>query len=308
LVGTAELMARSVFGLKTLNYTRPYHPIFVSGDLLRDGATQSELINAPGGAGSYGYVDSGLGLFFWNGRDIPRSSTDLSDFLFSNYLSRYDHLEIDDIVCRRAGASIIYVLGGSVAVGSSASTKASSWHALLESRLRDSLARQDIFVVNAAMGGFTSTQEKLAYYMAAVPRGARHILILNGYNDLTLFAYSGGRLGIPFQTGSRYSQIYGNRFSLWLAEHSALWNLLVQHIVSSAVLTLRNKLSTDELMFKKHVDAFITIYLENMSALLADCEAFRRTCFVAVQPGRAVSELQLGEPATPFREVLPAKN
>jgi len=194
-----------------------------------------------------------------------------------------------------------------VAVGSSASSKNSSWHALLESRLRESLGRRDIFVFNAAMGSFTSTQEKLTYYMAAVPRGARHILILNGYNDLTLFANSGGRPGVPFQTGVRYSQIYGNRFSLWLAEHSALWNLLVQHIMSSALLALRNKISTDEPTFKRHVDAFTMLYLENMSALLADCEAFRRTCFVALQPFRALSELQLGEPPTPYREVLPAE-
>jgi lysophospholipase L1-like esterase len=307
MVGAAELMARSVLGLKTLNYTRPYHPIFVSGDQLRDGVTQTELIKAPGGPEAYGYVDSSLGPFFWSGRNIPHSSTDLSDFLFSNYLSQYDHAEVDDVVCRRVDASIVYVLGGSVAVGSSASSKKSSWHALLESRLRESLARRDIFVVNAAMGGFTSTQEKLAYYMAAVPRGARHILILNGYNDLTLFANSGGRPGIPFQTGLRYSQIYGNGLSLWLAEHSALWNQLVQHITSSAVLALRNKISTDGLTFKRHVDAFTTIYLENMSAVLADCEAFRRTCFVALQPFRAFSELQLGEPPIPYREVLPAE-
>src|SRR5262245_21823007 len=113
LVGAAELMARTVLGLKTLSYTRPYHPIFVSGDLLRDDATQSELIKATGSVESYGYEGSGLGLYFWNGRNIPRSSTDLSDFLFSHYLSQYDHAEVDDIVCRRVDASMVYVLGGS---------------------------------------------------------------------------------------------------------------------------------------------------------------------------------------------------
>jgi hypothetical protein len=55
------------------------------------------------------------------------------------------------------------------------------------------------------MGAFISTQERLAYYLAASPRGAQIIIILNGYNDLLGSASSGTRPGDPFQLGIRYN-------------------------------------------------------------------------------------------------------
>ncbi len=54
------------------------------------------------------------------------------------------------------------MVGGSVAQGFSASGKTTTWHAVLEGLLRTEIRSDDLYVVNAAMGGFVSFQEKLA--------------------------------------------------------------------------------------------------------------------------------------------------
>lgn len=57
-------------------------------------------------------------------------------------------------------------------MGSSATAKEKTWHALLEQKLRKELARPDIHVINAAMGAFVSSQERMAMEWA-VARGSR---------------------------------------------------------------------------------------------------------------------------------------
>src|SRR5260370_36630777 len=55
----AELIARCIFDLSPLVYTRPPHPVFVTGDQVPP-PMLAALRDAPGGPGSLGYWPGGL--------------------------------------------------------------------------------------------------------------------------------------------------------------------------------------------------------------------------------------------------------
>jgi hypothetical protein len=60
-VVAAELVARHIFGLSALVYTRPLQPVFMMGDQVPP-AMLAALRDAPGGPGSLGQRDDSVGL------------------------------------------------------------------------------------------------------------------------------------------------------------------------------------------------------------------------------------------------------
>ena len=222
-----ELTARWSFGLQTLQYGRVYNPLFVSGDSYYL-VPNERLPFTPGGPVAMGYREQGFGFHYDLDSPAPRTSTTFADFLFSHTRSKYSAAEVDRISCAEPGALLVYVLGGSVAQGFSAERTEDTWHARLEALLRDKLDRKDLYVFNAAMGSFVSLQEKLAYYLAVVPRRANFVLIVDGYNDITIPPNSATRAGDPYQVGLRFSQLFTDGFMWWLARHSAIANTILQ--------------------------------------------------------------------------------
>jgi lysophospholipase L1-like esterase len=291
-VVVAEAAARWVFGLQPLHYRWPYQPLFVTGD-YQYLVPNDRLPFAPGGPDSLGYRESSFG-FYASPEAVPASSTPLSDFLFSHDRSRYPAAEVDRIACAEPEAILIYVLGGSVAQGFSATAKATTWHAVLEKRLRETLGRQDVYVFNAAMGGFVSLQERLAFHLAVAPRNATLAIVLDGYNDVTIPANSGVRPGDPFQLGLRFSQFYGDGFLWWLSTHSAILHTMMQNELEAHVLAFRRRLEQDDALFQRHARAIAGLYTENMNELLASCSGRKLACFVALQPGRSMSAAYSG--------------
>ena len=291
-VVVAEMVARWVFGLEPLHYRWPYQPLFVTGD-YQYLVPNDRLPFAPGGPDSLGYKERGFG-FYTSPEAVPASSTPLSDFLFSHARSRYPAAEVDRIACAQPDAILIYALGGSVAQGFSASSKETTWHAVLEKRLREKLGRQDVYVFNAAMGGFVSLQERLAFHLAVAPRNATLAIVLDGYNDVIIPANSAVRPGDPWQLGLRFSQFYGDRLLWWLSTRSAILHTLMQNELEADVLAFRQRLEKDEALFTRHARAIAGLYTENMNELLTSCAGRKLACFVAIQPGRAMSAAYSG--------------
>ncbi|MBI3197636.1 MAG: SGNH/GDSL hydrolase family protein [Rhodospirillales bacterium] len=289
----AEIAARTVFGLETLQYRRPYQPVFVSGD-YHYLMPNERLPYVPGGPVALGYHEGRFGLYYDAATPPPHSSTTLADFLFTHRHARYDAAEIDRITCAEPDATLVHVLGGSVAQGFSADEAPDTWHARLEGLLRDRLRRQDVYVFNGAMGGFVSVQERLAYHLAVAPRRASLVLFVNGYNDVTIPANSGVRPGDPFQLGLRYSQLFNDGFIWWFARHSAIAHTILQNEFNDHVTAFRRRLNEDDAVFRKQAEAITDIYIENMNEVLAACEARGQPCLVAVQPARAVTAARLG--------------
>jgi lysophospholipase L1-like esterase len=289
----AEIVARTVFGLQPLMFGYPYHPIFVSGDYYYLN-TNDQLARGPGGPMVYGYEEGIFGYHYDPKTPASHSSTNFADFLFNHTRARYNNAEVDRIECTEKDAAAVFVLGGSVAQGFSASSPEATWHGVLEGMLRAKLQKKDIYLFDAAMGAFFSLQEKLAYYLAVVPRKGDAILLLNSYNDLVIPANAGTRPGDPFQLATRFSQFFGNGFVWWLAKHSAIVNSLVQAEFVRHAVAYRKQLDEDDGVFSQYAGAVTDIYMENMGEVLDDCDARHKSCLVAVQPNRALTAAHIG--------------
>jgi lysophospholipase L1-like esterase len=292
-VAAAEIVARAVFGLQPLMFGYPYHPIFVSGDYYYLN-TNEQLANGPGGPTAYGYEEGLFGYHYDPKTKAPHTSSNFTDFLFNHTRSRYNNAEVDGIECADKGAAAVFVLGGSVAQGFSASTPQTTWHGVLEELLRRKTNRQDVYLFNAAMGAFFSLQEKLAYYLAVVPRKGDAVLLLNSYNDLVIPANGGTRPGDPFQLATRFSQFFGNGFVWWLAKHGAIVNGLIEAEFVRHALAYRTELEQDDGIFAQYAETVTDIYMENMGEVLDDCDARHKSCLVAIQPNRALTAANIG--------------
>ncbi len=292
-VFAAEFAARTFFGLDTLQYRRPYQPIFVSGD-YHYLMPNEKLPFVAGGPVALGYREGPFGLYYDATTPPPGSSTSLTDFLYAHRHARYSAAEVDRISCTEPEAVLVHVLGGSVAQGFSADEPIDTWHARLEQMLRDKLRRRDVYIFNGAMGGFVSLQERLAYHLAVAPRRANLVLIVNGYNDVTIPANSAVRPGDPFQLGLRLSQLFNDGFIWWLARHSAIAHTLLQNEFNDHVTRYRRLLNEDDAVFARQAGAIADIYIENMNEVLAACEGRGQSCLVGVQPARSVTAAHLG--------------
>lgn len=289
----AEIVARTVFGLDTLQLRWNYQPLFVSGD-YNYLVPNEELPFTKGGPARLGYKPHGSTLQYDASLPPPHTLTSFGDFLFVHTRARYDAAEADRIACSEKDARIVYVLGGSVAQGFSAERPEDTWHARLEKDLRTRLRRPDVYVFNAAMGGFVSLQERMAYHLVVAPRRADLVLIVTGYNDITIPANSAVRPGDPFQTGLRFSQYYGDPFWWWAARVSAIANAVLQDQFTSQIVAFRQRLETDDRLFDSYAGAIADTFIENMTDVLATCAGRGQACLVGLQPVRAVTAEHLG--------------
>ena len=288
----AELIARNFFGLETLDYRRPYHPIFVSGD-YHYLVPNDRLPFVPGGAVALGYRERTMG-FFTESDKPSHTATRFADYLFAHNRSRYRADEVDRISCTQKDAILVHVLGGSVAQGFTTFDSAHTWHARLEGTLRQRLQRDDVYMFNAAMGAFISLQERLAYHLAVAPRRANLVLIINGYNDVALPANSGVFPGDPFQLGMRFSQLLTDGFWWWAAQHSAIAHTLLQNAFNDDIVRFRARLEKDDALFALYADAVAENYIENMHDVLDACRARGQACLVGLQPARSVTAENIG--------------
>ena len=297
----AELMARYIFNLSPLVYTRPPHPVLFVGDQTPP-AKLSALFDAPGGPASLGFWPDGLSFHTDPTAPPPGSMTTLSDFLFEHKLSRYSADDVDRLLCNDPEATALFVLGASSAQGHSATSKLLAWHALLEDALRQKLHKPNLYVFNAAMGGYVSFQEKLGYHLAVAPRAPAAVLFYNAGNDLQVLA--GNRPGDPAFLATWYGTVYGDRLLFWLAEHSAIANTVLQNSFGRSFIDFVDRLEHDDALFELRASAAVDLYLESMSEILAVCEAEHRPCWVAIQPIRSLTSARTGG-ATP--DVLSAR-
>ena len=238
----AEIAARFILE-EQKSGLRPFEPYFVSGDFFLV-HSEEELIAAKGGPESYGYRST-LATYIYTPEE-PATVFDRSNFLFEDSLSRYDSGKVDEISRSKPESIRIFVVGGSAAQGWGASDKEATWHAALERKLRQSLDYPDIYIFNAAIGAFISTQERIAFDMAVAPRKPDITIVLDGFNDMYLPAIFGARPGDPYQVGRRYYQIYNSSVGKFLKNHSALVNFLFgrlayKNLIGNSERTLSNQ-------------------------------------------------------------------
>ena len=287
-----EAGARYLLHLTPLRYTMPYEPVFLTGNFANP-ESRADMAASPDGPGRYGYQPDVYGNYVFRGT-LKSLNTDRTAFLFSHYLSRYTSAVVDDVVCNQPQALKVFVLGGSVAVGTSASRKETTWHAVLEARLRAALGRDGLYVFNAAMSAFISVQERLAFGLAVAPRDPQLVLVLDGFNDLNLALAGANRPGDSGQSAGRFTQVYRNPLVSWLVESSAIANAVVEQSRLRPVVVHRERIRRDDVYFRQFATAAVRTYMDNTEAIIEACRLRGAQCLIALQPNRPLSKLAAG--------------
>ena len=288
-----EISARFYFLITNINTnteSRPFEPYFESGDFFGN-VNNTALVEGKEGPDKYGYTER-YGVYFNTSKDISWNASSRSDFLFNHYLSRYSTKDVDRISAEHPNAIRIMVIGGSAAQGSSASSKDKVWHALLEKILRGKLNREDIYVFNAAIGAFISTQERLAYELAVAPRKPDLVIDLNGYNDIFAPLELGVAPGDPIQTGKRYGQIYSNAWCELLASNSSLFRYFKKAYINNYLSRRKEEILRDKLWSNNLVGGITDVYVQNMKLLIHRGHQSGTPTLVMFQPWKSLSNRQ----------------
>ena len=191
---------------------RPYQPYFGFGDCVSV-SQQQDLEQR--GLLPRGYRFNGR-HYCWNA-SADHSRAAIGDFLYEHYLSRYLPQDVDAVERTRR----LFVIGGSLAVGSSASTKENSWHAVLERTLCQEFPLWAPCVFNCAMGAFVSTQELLTLLFTVLPKNPYAVIFLNGLNDIFLPWSLGTRPGDPYNLSTVMKYWYERAFVHGQSEYEA---------------------------------------------------------------------------------------
>ncbi len=287
-LGLIELGVRWFLGDKVEWETRPFEPFFVSGDFY--GAMSLEkLARTREGPRAFGYKNAG-GIYLHERPKGPWEANGRADFLFDHYLSRYSARDADKLNDSAKRPLRIYVIGGSLAVGSSATTKEKTWHALLEQKLRKELARPNIHVINASMGAFVTSQERMAMEWAVAPREPDMVIVLNGYNDLHTPVSVGVAPGDPLQTGIRYAEAYDTSFLRWVCHHSSLARLLWKARMERRIREYGDRVLADGEESARISKGIVDVYVGNMKWLVRRGKQMGIPVLVFFQPWKSLDD------------------
>lgn len=297
LAGAAglELGARFLLDLDDEDLgRRAYLPYFGSGH-FKIHSTLKSLEQGREGPGRFGYRKRS-GYYLYDPETETPDGSDRFGFLLENWLSPYRAARIREIELRAPGAFRIFVIGGSTAMGTSASSAGKTWSNILEETLGRDFPDQRIFVFNAAVGGFVTTQERLALELAVLPRRPGLILHLTGFNDLSLPLRNGSRPGDPYQTGLRYFQVYGNSLLRAAVEHSAAARCFFRNRISGILSRREAEILADRSLSDPLAEEIARVCRANLQAMHRRCVQEKTPYLAFFQPynlsaGRAGPDL-----------------
>jgi lysophospholipase L1-like esterase len=272
---------------------RPLQPYLVNGDFY-DGVPDDVMLAREGPA-AYGYrAASGVYVFPF---DAPVARiADRGDFLFQDR----------DALANATGPREVlrvFVIGGSAAYGTGASSPDKRWYAVLERSLSSALGRE-VRLIPAAMGGYVSTQERLVLDLMVLPRRPDAVVIFDGYNDAALPAMFGTRAGDPYNQGVLYEQFYSPLFGAkrWLARHSNLYGYWVNRSLQRAFEANRRAILASPERRARFAASVASVYLDNLATMLQACRANGIPGVAFLQPARALTLRNLGRLGEPRSE------
>ena len=251
----------------------PYQPYFGIGTFAMV-ASQRELESERLPAG-YRFE---RGVYLWEPA-TEIHATAPADFLYEHYLSRYRAADVDTVPPTRR----MFVLGGSLAVGSSASSRETAWHAVLERRLGEMTPGAPT-VFNCAMGGFVTTQEVMALTFAVLPRQPAAVVFLNGFNNLVMSYTHATRPGDPSNISTAMKSWY-ERPLVHGRDNPKMFEALHDHI--------RRVLSDPEARGRLQRST-ANVYVEHMGYCIELCRTLGVRCAVVFQPWREMTRRKLG--------------
>lgn len=287
LEGGARLL-----GLDVPTPVRPLVPYVQTGD-FHTARSVADLAGVPEGPAAAGYrLDEGVYLYEPGAE--PVGAGDFADFVFGGkWYARHGLAEVKDTA---GGRLRIFVIGGSAAQGSGASGRQTTWHALLEARLRDEFATDRIDVFVAAMGAFVTVQERLVFDWAVAGRAPDLVIAVNGFNDVFTPLAGAVRPGDPLQMPRHYAEFYDRSWAHLLKSYSAVGRFVLRRRNIRAAEAIGARIRSDPALAAATTESVRAIYTENMRYLLGRCGDLGIECLVFLQPFRALTERRRGAP------------
>ncbi len=183
----------------------------------------------------------------------------------------------------------IFVLGGSVAFGTGASSRESRWFEFLEKRLSQKMGRE-VRVVPAALNAQVSTQEYLTLLMMVIPRKPDAVIILDGYNDAA--SYSLARPGDPFNQGILYETAFSPLAGLrkWLWQKSAFYYHFREYRAGRVFDRARHDILNHPRKRENYKVSQASVYADNLERMIKACRQENVPVFSFLQPFRSVIE------------------
>jgi lysophospholipase L1-like esterase len=288
LAAGVELFSRHYLRVNWVMGRRPFQPYLGFGDFYE--GLPLEAMQQREGPERYGYRE--LGGIFAHSFDAPVvSAAERGNFLFQ------DRAELANAP-PRADLTRVFVVGGSVASGTGASSIEKRWYVALERALSQRLSR-NVRAVPAAMGAYVSTQERLVLDLMVLPRRPDAVIILDGFNDAVEPAEFGARPGDPYNQGAFYEDSYHSvSFALkkWFAQNSYFCTYLLHRSLQHSLEGNRRAILADPRRVANYTESVASVYLDNISSMLRTCAQNHVPCVVFVQPARALTLRRAGIP------------
>lgn len=275
-LGLAELISRQVLEMQIGLGKRPIQPYLANGDFYD--YYPDEVMMAKEGPEAYGYYRSG-GVYFYDFKGKVQRIADRGNFLFQDRIEIANNLTRSDVIR-------IFVIGGSVAYGTGASSNEKKWYILLEQALSAALKRE-VRLIPAAMGAYNTTQERLVLDLMVLPRKPDAIIILDGFNDTSPIS----RPGDPYNQGALYEHFYSPGFGIkkWLTRHSFLYQYVVNTSLQQSQEIQCQRILQDSELLKNYTTSVASVYFDNVLNMLERCEESGIPCIAFLQPMRALT-------------------
>jgi lysophospholipase L1-like esterase len=281
-----ELVAQAGLGVAPLQYSRAHEAYFGFGSEY-ERRSRAEMEESAAGPGRYNYRRT-LGFYLYNPSRAVLA-TERSDFLLRpGKLKTYPVGQIDELSCGRQGSVRVFVLGAEVAAGFGASASDTTWYSILEQRLREEFESTDIYIFNAAMSDFMSTQELLAFELTLVPRAPDIVLVLNGYNDAVLPFSAALRPGDPVDMPLRDFRIYASPLLHFALDNSVIVANVWQFNIRKRLAQVRSSILADPQRKLHYLTSVTELYANNVSRLFQRCDDIGSECLLALQPSRVL--------------------
>lgn len=166
-----------------------------------------------------------------------------------------------------------YALGGSVALGSGASSPDHAWH-------------RGLGLEPAASGSWVSAQERVCLELVLLPRHPKLVVLVDGWNDVANPALTGSRPGDPhgFEIASPPSWPH-------------VWTAKRRNDLSAALRARAVRILADPPRLESYLATVSASYLDSTARLLercreagVPCRAFFQPCRQLVAPSRTPEE------------------
>jgi lysophospholipase L1-like esterase len=260
--------------------TQPY---LVHGDIELSGEKD---IRQREGPEAYGYVREGETWVFPFERSVG-GMADRGDFLFQDRAG---------IANEPPGSRLrVFAVGGSVVFGYGASNNDKRWYVWLERSLTEGMG-QPVSIIPTGLGGYVSTQERLALDLMVLPRCPDAVIILDGFNDIGSPAVYGARPGDPFDQGVLYEEFLSGSYALkkWLARQNGRVALMLHDAFQKSMTANQARLLSNPAARQRYVESTSAVYTDNVLRMLDQCRGKQVACAAFLQPAQFVTDRRRG--------------